>query len=224
MQQKIVCFICYILIEKEIWISYGGFHEKINDEKVYNTHLIVDDQGEIRSIYRKIHLFDVKVENGPSICESAITESGNEVKIFKLNDDVILGLRYQDFFFRLIFYSTCYDIRFPYLYSMLRKKGANILLVPSAFTEHTGKAHWHILLQCRAIENQCFVVAAAQYGKHNMKRTSYGHSLIVSPWGNILQDATNKINEILYSDLNLDLIEKVRKEMPVFNHIREDIK
>lgn len=119
--------------------------------------------------------------------------------------------------------TTCYDLRFPEISLSLRRQGAEILSVPSAFTVPTGKAHWKILLQARAIETQCFVIAAAQVGSHNQKRTSYGHSMIVSPWGEVLCElGGDNVDgpEIGFADIDLALLEKVRKEMPLWDQRR----
>lgn len=116
--------------------------------------------------------------------------------------------------------SICYDLRFPELYTLLRKKNSNVLLIPSAFTEFTGRSHWHILIRSRAIENQSVVLAPAQTGKHNETRESYGHSLIVNSWGEILCELKNE-NDLGWADIELEDIIKIRNNMPVFNH-RDD--
>lgn len=147
---------CALAREKQIWLSLGGFQEKIDGDrtKVHNAHLIVNDQGEIVSKYHKIHLFDVDVPGGISFRESSHTKAGTELVVA---DSPVgkLGL------------SVCYDLRFPELYGALTRKGAEVLLVPAAFTLKTGIAHWHALLRATAIQNQCYVMAAAQTGAHN---------------------------------------------------------
>jgi predicted amidohydrolase len=203
--------------ETQCSLSLGGFQEKSDDEnKVYNTHVIIDRNGNIIETYRKIHLFDYK-EGG--LVESNFTLPGNEVKMVK-SDSINIGL------------STCYDLRFPELYQALRQMNSKIMLVPSAFTTKTGKAHWHSLLQARAIETQSFVVAAAQAGYHHAKRRSYGHSLVVDPWGSVIaeaetndsEDVMNETNEqLLVVDLDLDLVETIRRKMPVMEHKRYDV-
>lgn len=190
-----------------MWISFGGFPERISKDKIYNSHIIVDNKGEIKQIYRKIHLFDVEIENGPKLKESEFVQKGSEIKTCDFND-FKLGL------------SICYDLRFPELYTLLRKKDSNVLLIPAAFTEFTGRSHWHILIRSRAIENQCVVIAAAQSGKHNETRESYGHSLIVDSFGKILVEL-EKENDVGWADINLEEIQKIRKSMPVFSH-RDD--
>jgi predicted amidohydrolase len=199
-----------------LWISGGGIHirtspkeavatkplESLAPTKVYNTHVIIDPNGRLQAHYHKIHLFDV--ENIPdkqqqeqqspkqvSLQESATTIPGTEYVICPNTPLGTLGL------------SICYDVRFPEQYTMLRQMGADILLVPSAFTVPTGQAgHWHVLLQARAIETQCYVIAAAQYGRHNHKRTSFGHAIIIDPWGTILADAGGYNNHDRHHDEN----------------------
>ncbi|XP_068490572.1 deaminated glutathione amidase, chloroplastic/cytosolic isoform X2 [Phaseolus vulgaris] len=166
---------CSLARESSIWLSLGGFQEKGSDpQHLCNTHVIVDETGKIRSSYRKIHLFDVDVPGGRVYKESSFTEPGKDIVAV---DSPIgrLGL------------SVCYDLRFPEMYQLLRfQHEAQVLLVPSAFTKVTGAAHWEILLRARAIETQCYVIAAAQTGKHGDKRESYGDTLIIDPWGTIV--------------------------------------
>jgi predicted amidohydrolase len=185
------------------------------EPRIYNTHLVVDNTGGIRAQYKKIHLFDVSIPGQVELQESRSTAPGNQVIVC---DSPIgrLGL------------STCYDVRFPELYIQLVKRGVEVVLVPSAFTVPTGKAHWHTLLRARAIETQCFVVAAAQYGVHNSKRESYGHSLVVDPWGTVLVDVGGKDStdceslpvspHVVVCDLNFDLVAEVRQRMPIQQH------
>lgn len=225
--------------ESGLWISAGGLHEiavDTNDEKkVYNTHLILNPEGHIVSKYNKIHLFDVssipsssdikkgdkKSSNGErkiNLSESRTTKPGNKLVVCSGTPIGNLGL------------SICYDLRFPEVYIGLTQHPetpAQILLVPSAFTVPTGKAHWHTLLQARAIENQCYVIAPAQYGRHNEKRESYGHSLVIDPWGKILIDAggydsqksTEVIkNSIIVCEIDLKLLEVISQRMPIQEH------
>eukprot|EP00751_Fragilariopsis_kerguelensis_P023759 CAMPEP_0170875624 /NCGR_PEP_ID=MMETSP0734-20130129/29062_1 /TAXON_ID=186038 /ORGANISM="Fragilariopsis kerguelensis, Strain L26-C5" /LENGTH=326 /DNA_ID=CAMNT_0011257215 /DNA_START=137 /DNA_END=1117 /DNA_ORIENTATION=+ len=187
------------------------------------THVIVDSDGILRSLYRKIHLFDVSIPGKVQLQESKTTAPGTELVTC---DSPIgrLGL------------TTCYDLRFPEMYIELVRSGAQILLVPSAFTIPTGAAHWHTLLRARAIENQCYVLAAAQYGKHNGKRDSFGHSLVVDPWGRVVADAggypiddtevityendskTEPAPSIVTVEIDLTLIDSIRQRMPVDLH------
>lgn len=208
--------------EQGLWLSLGGFPEKrpppLNtesgdeeNEKIYNTHLIVDGKGDIQAVYRKIHLFDVNIPNGPVLQESKYTAPGSSVVVI---DSPIgrLGL------------STCYDLRFPEMYEALVTKGAEVLLVPSAFTVPTGQAHWEILLRARAIETQCYVLASAQAGQHNEKRASYGHSLIVDPWGKVQEDAGGEASPALVmAEIDLGKLHEIRAKIPVQLHRRRDV-
>ncbi|XP_015942307.1 deaminated glutathione amidase, chloroplastic/cytosolic [Arachis duranensis] len=196
---------CSLARESSIWLSLGGFQEKgSDDEHLCNTHVVVDDTGEIRSSYRKIHLFDVDVPGGRVYKESRFTEAGKDVVAV---DSPIgrLGL------------TVCYDLRFPEIYQLLRfQHGAQVLLVPSAFTKVTGEAHWEILLRARAIENQCYVIAAAQAGKHNEKRESYGDTLIIDPWGTVVGRLPDRLSTgIAVADIDLSLVDSVREKMPI---------
>jgi len=155
-----------------IWrVSGAGFHERTSPDepKMYNTHAIVDAQGRLVAAYRKLHLFDVDYDGG--FRESNSTHSGAEALLVTNTPIGSIGV------------TVCYDLRFPELFTALRRAGADVILVPSAFMPTTGAAHWEVLLRARAIETQCYVGAAAQFGKHNDKRSSYGHALIVDPWG-----------------------------------------
>jgi predicted amidohydrolase len=164
-----------------LWLSLGGFQEKPEgydsdpERRIYNTHCVINPAGELRAAYRKIHLFDAPFVK---LVESAFTLPGEEVVACDCNPVGRLGL------------SVCYDVRFPELYQSLKfGKGADVLLVPAAFTVPTGKAHWELLLRTRAIENQAYVIAAAQAGLHNEdgnRRESYGHAMIIDPWGQVL--------------------------------------
>ncbi|CAL5210306.1 unnamed protein product [Lathyrus oleraceus] len=196
---------CSLARDSSIWLSLGGFQEKGSDpQHLLNTHVIVDDTGKIQTTYRKIHLFDVDVPGGRVYKESSFTESGKDVVAV---DSPIgrLGL------------SVCYDLRFPDIYQLLRfQHGAQILLIPSAFTKLTGEAHWEILLRARAIENQCYVIAAAQAGAHNHKRESYGDTLIIDPWGTIVGRLPDRSSTgIVVADIDLSLVDSVREKMPI---------
>ena len=206
--------------ESGLWISAGGMHEKQSEEisdtpKVYNTHVIVNSSGSIVTTYRKIHLFDVCIPSqNINLRESAITAPGTKLVVCPTPLGM-LGL------------STCYDLRFPEMFTALTEKGnAQLIAVPSAFTVPTGKAHWHTLLKARAIENQCFVLAAAQYGRHNIKRESYGHALGVGPWGDVLADAGGEGESldsppppsIVTCEIDLEEMERVRERMPIQTH------
>eukprot|EP00527_Entomoneis_sp_CCMP2396_P008399 CAMPEP_0198147612 /NCGR_PEP_ID=MMETSP1443-20131203/36900_1 /TAXON_ID=186043 /ORGANISM="Entomoneis sp., Strain CCMP2396" /LENGTH=341 /DNA_ID=CAMNT_0043812021 /DNA_START=204 /DNA_END=1229 /DNA_ORIENTATION=+ len=202
----------------QMYVSIGGLHVLVDDsnddKRVYNTHLVLDENGEIKAIYRKIHLFDVSIPGQVQLRESDSTAAGHEII---LCDTPIgrMGL------------TTCYDVRFSEIYVKLVEQGAEILLVPSAFTVPTGKAHWHVLLRARAIESQCYVIAAAQFGSHNAKRSSYGHSLVVDPWGQVLadaggvdspQDGNLPTPSIITAEIDLDNMASIRQRLPIQQH------
>lgn len=192
----------------KIWLSLGGFQETSPDpERVYNSHLIVNDQGEVSAVYRKIHLFTVDIPKGPVLMESRYTAPGT-------------GLVTCDSPAGKLGLSTCYDLRFPELYQRLVfEKGAQVLLVPSAFTVPTGRAHWEVLLRARAIETQTYVIAAAQAGKHNEKRESYGHSLIMDPWGKVIGKLEDPLaTGIAVAEIDLEELERIRQRMPIAAH------
>ncbi|KAL3700116.1 hypothetical protein R1sor_018138 [Riccia sorocarpa] len=199
--------------ESGLWLSLGGFQEKAPDPgHLYNTHVLLDNLGSVRGVYRKIHLFDVDVPGGPVLKESNSTAAGSDVVTV---DSPIgrLGM------------TVCYDLRFPELYQNLRfKQNAQILLVPSAFTKKTGEAHWEILLRARAIETQCYVIAAAQAGKHNERRESYGDALIIDPWGTIVARCRDKdCTGIAVAEVDHSSLESIRQRMPIITHRRYDV-
>ncbi|MBW2713548.1 MAG: carbon-nitrogen hydrolase family protein [Deltaproteobacteria bacterium] len=194
---------------QNLWILAGTFPEAIpGDSRVYNSSALIDDRGEIRALYRKIHLFDVDLSasGGDQLTESASVAPGEE-PVLAETDFGPVGL------------SVCYDLRFPELYRELSKRGARWLTVPSAFTPHTGKAHWEILLRARAIENQAFVLAPAQCGSHNPQRHSYGHSMIIDPWGRILAQAGEEPG-VFVADCDLHDQEQQRAALPCLQHRR----
>lgn len=201
-----------IAVENKVWLSLGGFHEKIceEDTKLYNSHVIISNSGHLVQAYHKTHLFDVEIPGKFRLKESDYVSAG--MKISPPVDTPLgkLGL------------SICYDLRFPELNISLRKQGAQILSFPSAFTIPTGMAHWKPLLQARAIESQCYVVAAAQTGRHNDKRSSYGHAMIVDPWGAVIAECREGINFAL-AEIDLQYLNKIRGEMPVMEQRRPDL-
>ena len=178
--------------------------KKVSVNKLFNRSFLINSQGEIQCKYDKIHMYDVKISKKHFYEESKIYESGVYAKITKLK---INGEYYN------IGMTICYDLRFPYLFRDLALNGADIITVPSVFTHITGKDHWHNLLKARAIETGCYIVAPAQYGVYFNKRKSYGHSLIVSPWGKILADAKTS-KKIIVSNINKNEINKARSKIP----------
>ena len=188
-----------------VWISIGSLALKLpDDERFTNRSFMIDPSGQIVAQYDKIHMFDVTLSE---------TEHYRESDGYRAGDHAVIA----DIAFAKIGMTICYDIRFPHLYRRLAKSGASILLIPAAFAQPTGRAHWEVLLRARAIETGCFVVAAAQTGEHQTSqggpRKTYGHSMIVSPWGEILADAGEE-QGIIYADLDLSLVESTRARVP----------
>ena len=194
--------------EHALWLCFGGFQEKADEAHNHNAHVVVDDQGVIRSVYRKLHLFDVQL-GAHTYKESACVAPGKEIVVADAPVGK-LGL------------SICYDLRFPELYLALAKRGAQVLLVPAAFTLTTGKEHWEALLRARAIETQCYVAAAAQTGHHNEKRDTFGHAMIVDPWGTVVAQCRDGTG-IAVAEVDLAFIESVRARIPVWQHRRPDV-
>jgi len=185
----------------------GGFPEASAElTRPFNTALVFGPTGALLGSYRKIHLFDVALQDGTVLAESSGTSPGQSLSTFDIGRFRV-GL------------SICYDLRFPELYRGLVSRGANVLLVPAAFTVHTGKDHWHTLLRARAIESQAYVIAAAQWGKHPRGRTSYGHSLVVDPWGSVIAEASDRVG-VVSADLDLQYLEQVRAAVPCLEHRR----
>lgn len=188
-----------------VWLSLGGIKTPaLNDNanKNFNTHVILDNHGKIQAKYNKIHLFD-----SIGMKESDYTVKGNELVVVKNTPIGNIGL------------TICYDLRFPLIFHALSDLGADVILVPSAFLPTTGKFdHWHTLLRARAMENQTFIVAAAQSGRNNEKRESYGHSLVVDPFGRVLLDMKEEINSFRTLELDLSIIGNIRKDMPLRLH------
>ncbi|MCG3175065.1 MAG: Deaminated glutathione amidase [Myxococcota bacterium] len=177
--------------------------------KVFNQSLLASPGGQVLASYNKIHLFDVDLSTGQQFRESNTVMAGEDPITARIGDTVI-GL------------TICYDLRFPELYRRLANAGAQVLCIPSAFTLHTGKDHWHALLRARAIENQCYVIAAAQYGRHNASRVSYGHALIVDPWGTVVAEASDGAGAAV-APLNLALVSSVRDQLPCLKHQRMNV-
>ena len=194
--------------ELGIWIFPGSFAERAPVEgRVYNTALAIDSDGGIAAIYRKIHLFDVDVVGGVSFQESDTVAPGDEAVLV----DTPLGR---------VGMTVCYDLRFPALYQRLREGGAELFSVPAAFTSHTGKDHWEVLLRARATENQCYVLAADQGGRHNRTRESHGQSMIVDPWGLVVGRASDGPGFAIAA-VDTGRVASVRQQIPCFGHKRD---
>jgi len=194
------------------WVSLGSFAEKIVSddmnvpERTFNTQVLLNPRGETAAVYRKIHLFDVHVEGGQSFLESGSVAPGEDVISAAVNGQKV-GL------------TICYDLRFPELYRALAADGATVMTVPAAFTLQTGRDHWHPLLQARAIENQCYILAANQWGNHFGERWSYGHSAIYDPWGRMIACAPDT-ECVVSATLDFAYLNEVRQRMPCLSHRR----
>ena len=198
--------------ELEIWISIGSLAHLSEDPdgRFVNRQFLIGPDGGIAARYDKIHMFDVELDGEERYRESSGYRPGERAVLAEV-DGVPVGM------------TTCYDMRFPALYRALAQAGAQILTVPSAFTVPTGRAHWEVLLRARAIETGCFVLAAAQWGRHGAAegrpRETYGHSLAVDPWGGVLADAGEGVGVTLV-DLDLSLVEEVRRKIPSLANAR----
>jgi predicted amidohydrolase len=187
--------------ELGLWVHAGSFHEVgPDDEHTYNTTLVFSPGGELAATYRKIHLYDVEIAGRVSYQESRSVSPGERTVVADIAG-IPTGL------------SICYDLRFPELYRRLAIDGARVLVVPAAFMMHTGRDHWEVLLRARAIENQCYVVAAGQIGDHEPSRTCFGRSMVIDPWGTVLAQAPDDVT-IATAELDLARLEKIREELP----------
>ncbi|MEM9332666.1 MAG: carbon-nitrogen hydrolase family protein [Pseudomonadota bacterium] len=184
-----------------IWLHIGSHAIKLNEDKAANRAFLFAPNGELAAYYDKIHMFDVDLDNGESWRESKVYQPGARSCMVDLGE-ALLGL------------SICYDVRFPHLYREQALAGAQILTAPAAFTRQTGKAHWHILMKSRAIENGAFLIAAAQGGDHDDGRETFGHSLVVNPWGEIIAEIASEEPGYLTVDLDLDEVTKARRKIP----------
>jgi predicted amidohydrolase len=184
----------------------GGFPVPVNEDKVANTALLIDPSGIELARYEKVHLFDVNLPDGNTYRESSTVMAGKQLPpVYPSPELGNIGL------------SVCYDVRFPELYRHLSYKGADILFVPAAFTAYTGKDHWQTLIQARAIENTCYVIAPAQTGRHYALRQSHGHAMIVDPWGVVLADAGDRPG-VAIAEIEPTRLEQVRRQMPSLQH------
>ena len=195
-----------IAAKRGVWLSVGSLTVKVNEEKVNNRTYVIDDSGEIVCVYNKIHLFDVTLKDDEAYMESNSVSPGEHCAIAALPWGK-LGL------------SICYDVRFPHLYRTLAQAGADFISIPAAFTVKTGAAHWHVLVRARAIETGCFIFAAAQFGQRPWGRRTYGHSLIVDPWGQVLADAGEDRGYIL-APVDPAKITEARAMIPSLQHDR----
>ena len=190
-----------------MWLHLGSVAVLVGDGKVANRGFVIDRAGVVRARYDKIHLFDVDLPTGESWRESAVYQAGKGAVLVNGTPVGRLGL------------TICYDLRFPGLFARIAEADADVISVPAAFTVPTGRAHWHVLLRARAIEAGLFVVAAAQTGRHEDGRQTFGHSLVVDPWGEVLLDMGEDVG-VGFADVDLARIPEVRSRIPALNHRR----
>ena len=188
--------------ELGIWVLIGSIAVTLEGEdRLANRSVLIAPDGSVRARYDKIHMFDVEVGDGQSYRESRAYRPG-ERAVLAETEFGKLGM------------TICYDVRFPHLYRKLAQAGAGILTIPAAFTRVTGKAHWHVLVRARAIETSSFIIAPAQGGKHEDGRETFGHSLIVSPWGEVLTEKADDEPGVILADLDLDAVAIARRRIP----------
>ena len=193
--------------ELKIWLHIGSMGVAVGPDKIANRSLLISPEGRLAAQFDKIHMFDVSLPGGETYRESKNYAPGSEAVIADL-PWARLGL------------TVCYDLRFPGLYRTLAKAGATVLAIPSAFTAKTGAAHWHVLMRARAIENGAFVLAAAQCGRHENGRETYGHSLIVSPWGEIIAEGSAGEPGVIAAEIDMGLAAEARRQVPSLEHDR----
>jgi predicted amidohydrolase len=187
------------------WIVGGSFAELGTNGKAFNTSLTIDPQGNVVGIYRKMHLFDVDLGDALRVKESDNLLPGKEIACIETSLAKI-GI------------SICYDLRFPEIYREQSRRGAELLCVPAAFTQKTGRDHWHLLSRARAVENQCYVIAANQVGEHAPGSVSFGHSLIIDPWGNVLAEASGSESDVIFAELSAEVLRSIRQKLPALRH------
>lgn len=207
LQGPLMGFLAQAAREHCMWLVGGSFSQKVpGQRRVYNICPVLDPQGRLRAAYRKVHLFDLALPGQRPYKESVHTLPGRRLVVL----DTPLGR---------LGLSICYDLRFPELYRRLRLKGAELLAAPSAFTRQTGRDHWELLVRTRAMENQCFLLAAAQYGRHGKDRQSYGHAMIVDPWGEIMAQCPAGPGLAL-AEISPKRLKQVRSRLDTLPHSR----
>ncbi len=194
--------------ELKVWLHIGSMAVAVGEGQLANRAILINPQGAIAARYDKIHMFDVQLPNGESYRESKVFRPGTEAVVADLPWGK-LGV------------TICYDLRFPGLYRALAQGGADILAIPSAFTKPTGQAHWHTLMRARAIETGCFVIAAAQVGTHENGRETFGHSLVVAPWGDIIAEAGGLETGVTFADIDVTKVAEARSQVPSLQHDRK---
>lgn len=195
-------------LDAGVWVLIGSMvvEHETQARKFANRSVLISDTGEIAATYDKIHMFDVDLENSESYRESKSYEPGTRAVV-------------ADTPWGKLGMTVCYDIRFPHLYRGLAQAGAQMIAIPASFTRPTGRAHWHVLMRARAIETGCFVFAPAQTGEHMDGRKTYGHSLIVNPWGEVIADGGEDTGIIL-AEIDLSAVDKARAKVPSLTHDR----
>src|SRR5262245_3154901 len=207
-EENDVCLVAFRELARthKLYLHVGSLAIKVSHDKAVNRSFLIDPQGEIVARYDKIHMFDVDLANG---------ESYRESRNFRPGDLAVCA----DLPWGRLGLTVCYDLRFPSLYRALAEAGSSFISIPAAFTKQTGEAHWHVLNRARAIENGCFVLAAAQGGKHENGRETYGHSLVVSPWGDVIAEAGAEVG-VIVADIDPAEVEKARARIPSLRHDR----
>jgi len=203
MNHKCIIYFKDFARDNNVNLLLGSLPIKENN-KIYNRSIVIDSNGIIISQYDKIHMFDVILKNNEIYKESDTFTPGKELKVFKINN-FIMG------------HSICYDLRFPKLYRALSKKGTKLIVIPSAFTYTTGKAHWHTLVRSRAIENGIYIVAPNQCGTNDERRSTFGHSMVVNPWGDVIAEAGDK-EMIVNCDIDISQVDNYQQSIPVLKH------
>ena len=203
---ELVAWMRKLSIDLGIYLLAGSFPEASESGKIYNSSLLFSPKGEMVAHYRKIHLFDATLSDGTVLTESRFVEPGSDLVVGKINNRVA-GL------------TICYDLRFPEIFRRLALQGAEMIFVPSAFTMQTGRDHWEALLRARAIENQVYIIAPAQYGQHNPRRASYGRAMIIDPWGTVMAKASDR-EGVVMAELDFEYLARVRAMMPCQQHIK----
>jgi predicted amidohydrolase len=206
-EDQVLAAACEAAARHRIWLHLGSLAVLADGGKIANRAFVIDREGRVRATYDKLHLFDVDLPTGESWRESNVYSAGSGVVLVNGTPVGKLGL------------TICYDLRFPGLFAQLAEADADVIAVPAAFTVPTGKAHWHVLLRARAIEAGLFIVAAAQVGQHEDGRQTYGHSLVVDPWGDVLLDMGAE-GGVGFADIDLKRISDVRSRIPALNHRR----
>ena len=204
-EDSVLAACCDAAKRNHTWLDIGSFAVLVENGKRANRGFVIDREGRIRARYDKMHLFDVDLPTGESWRESAVYSAGEGPVLVNGTPVGKLGL------------TICYDLRFPMLFARIAEADADVISVPAAFTVPTGRAHWHVLLRARAIEAGVFVVAAAQVGRHEDGRQTFGHSLVIDPWGEVLLDMGEEVG-VGFVDIDLSRISDVRSRIPALNH------